>query len=170
MKRLFAVAVAVLILALGVIPAFAANNSERPSPTPSREYNVVVHNTNGGTATYTTTIDEDGKHVLIVAHPKNGYEFDHWVIDGKYIIEDGSLTDEELRLLLKGDIVVTPVFKKIGSSSTSSGSKTSISSNPSPVSPQTGDNALFFAIAAFVILAAAFGAVGVKLAVSKNKK
>ena len=168
MKRLFAVAFAVVILVLSVIPVFAAKESN-PSPSPSKEYTVIVHNTNGGSGTYTTTMDEDGKHVLLVAHPKNGYVFDHWVIDGKYVIDKGSLTDEEIRLLLKSDIVATPVFRKIGSSSTSSGSKTSISSNPSPVSPQTGNNAIFFAIAAFVALAAAFGAVGIKLAVNKKK-
>lgn len=170
MKKISAVAIALLILAFSVVPAFAAKKNDRPSPTPSKDYTVVVHNTNGGNATYTTTIDEDGKHVLIVAHPKNGYKFDHWVIDGKYVIEQGSLTDEELKLLLKGDVIATPVFKKIGSSSTSSGSKTSISSNPSPISPQTGNNALFFAITAFAVLAAAFIAVGVKLAVGKSKK
>lgn len=167
MKRVFAICFAVLIVVLAAVPAFAAKSDKNPSPTKPTEYNVVVHNNNGGTATYTTEVDEDGKHVTLVAHPKNGYKFKGWKINGKYILELGKLTDKEITILLQGDVEATPIYEKIGTSSTSSGSKVSI--NSGTTSPKTGDNSgLYFIIifaAAFAVIA---GAVGVKLAISKK--
>lgn len=164
MKRIFAVAVAALILVFSVVPAFAAKGN--PSPTKPKEYNVVIHNQNGGTATYTTEVDEDGKHVTIVAHPKNGYEFTGWKINGKYVLELGDLTDEEITILLGSDVEIYPQYRKIGTSSTTSGS---ISINSDTTSPKTSDNSqLYFFIAFIVMFVAVMGALGIKLA--KGKK
>lgn len=163
MKKTLSLLVAALILVFSAMPVFAA-----PSPSASKEYNVRVHNPNGGSSTYTTKTDKDGEHVTLTAHPKNGYKFYKWIIRGKYVIEKGSLKSDVLTLLLKSDIEVYPVFKKIGSKSTSTGSGTSISQNTSPTSPQTGDNTIYFVSALLAVVAVAFGAVGVKLAVSKK--
>ncbi|MBQ7505583.1 MAG: hypothetical protein IJT79_09780 [Ruminococcus sp.] len=165
MKRIFALSVAVLILVFASVPAFAAKDN--PSPTKPTDYNVIIHNPNGGTGTYTIEVDEDGQHATLVAHPKNGYEFVGWKINGKYVLESGSLTDEEITILLKSDVHAYPMFRKIGTSSVTSGS---ISINSGTTSPQTSDNsAMYFIIASIVLFVVAAGAVGIKVAVSKKK-
>ncbi len=165
MKRVLAVLVAVLICVFSAVPAFAAKKA-KPSPTPSKEYNLIIHPTKGGTGTYTSKTDDDGKHCYIVAHPKKGYKFIKWVIKGKYDLEEGDLNSEKLTIVLRSDCEATPYFEKEGSKSSSS--STPASSNPSSESPKTGGNILFFIIA----LAAAFmlitAALGVKLARSKK--
>ena len=164
MKKIFALAVAALILVFAAVPAFAADKN--PSPTKSTDYNVIIHNPNGGTATYTIEVDEDGQHATLVAHPKNGYEFVGWRIEGDYTLEDGTLTDEEITVLLHSDIQVYPQYRKIGSSSVTS---TSISVNSDTTSPQTSDNsAMYFIIAFCALFVVIAGAVGIKLAVSKK--
>ncbi len=161
MKKALSIVIALIILAVSAMPVFAA-----PSPTASKEYKVTVHKTNGGSGTYTTKINKDGKHATITAHPKNGYEFVKWKAKGKYDIEDGDLDDEKIRILLNSDVEFTPIFKKIGTKSHTS--SPSISRNTSPVSPKTGDNSIFFLIGGIALIAAAFSAVGIKLAVSKK--
>lgn len=160
MKKTLSVIVALIIVALFAMPAFAA-----PSPTASKEYKIVVHNNNGGTGTYTTKVDKDGKHATITAHPKNGYEFVKWTTKGKYDIDDGDLTSKKLIITLNSDVEFTPIFKKIGGKTSST---PSVSINESPVSPKTGDNSFYFLIAGIGVLFAAFCAVGVKLVVSKK--
>lgn len=163
MKKVFSVLVAVLILAVSAMPVFAA-----PSPTASKEYKIVVHNNKGGSGTYTTKVDKDGKHATITAHPKNGYKFEKWVIKGKYKIVNGDLTSKKLTLILKGDVEATPIFTKKGSKS--SGSTTHISRNTSPVSPKTGDNTLYFAIMISVGALLVLTALGVKISTAKASK
>lgn len=168
MKKTLSVLVAVIILALSAMPVFAADD-DNPSPTASKEYNVIIHKVNGGSGTYTIDKDEDGQHATITAHPKNGYEFVKWIVNkGKYELEDGDLTDEEFTILLKSDVELTPVFKKKGTSSTSSGSTISVSQNQSPTSPKTGDNTMYFVIALSTVAVLGIGALGVKLATGKK--
>ena len=69
MKKLFAVLFAALVVVFSAVPALAAKKGN-PSPTPSIEYNLIIHKTEGGTGTYTYDKDEDGKHCYIVAKPK----------------------------------------------------------------------------------------------------
>lgn len=161
MKKTLSILVAVIVLALSVTPAFAA-----PSPTASKEYNIIVHNNKGGSGTYTTKVDKDGKHATIVAHPKNGYEFVKWIIKGKYKIEKGDLNSKKLRLLLKSNVEATPVFKKIKTGSTTTGSPVSV--NRSSTSPKTGDNTMYFVIGISAAAVLVLSALGVKLAKSKN--
>ena len=176
MKKVMALCFAVLIAVLAAVPVFAAKD-KNPSPTKPKEYTIIVHNNNGGTGTYTTELDEDGRHATLVAHPKNGYRFKGWKINGKYVLEVGKLTDKEITILLQGDVEATPIFEKIGSKSSSSSSPTSsstssgstISINSSTTSPQTSDNnGIFFIIAFAAVFAVIACAVGVKLAVSKK--
>lgn len=156
MKKLFAVFVAALIVVFAAVPAFAA-----PSPTKSSgQYKVTIHNQNGGSGSYTQKVDKDGQHVTLTAHPKNGYTFTKWVIDGDYEIVKGKLTDDEIVVLLKSDIDVYPHFKGKGGS-------VSVSQNTSPESPKTGDSTpLVITLISLSVLA--LGALGVKLAVSKR--
>lgn len=166
MKKIFSVLIAVLILAFSAAPALAYSNS---SPTASKDFKVIIHNTEGGTGTYTRHVDKDGKHVTVKAHPKKGYEFVKWKIKGKYDPEGGKLTDQELRVLMKSDLEFTPVFRKKGGQSTQPhSSQTPVKSNGSPVSPKTGDNSMFFLFTFIGLACAAVTAVGIKLAVSKE--
>lgn len=161
MKRTLSILVAVLLVALSVMPAFAKN----PSPTASKEYKIVVHNNEGGSGTYTTKVDKDGKHATIVAHPKNGYRFVKWIINGKYEITKGDLNSKKLTILLKGNVEATPYFVKNGQKS--AGSK-SVIVNDSPTSPKTGDNSLVYIITLSSLALVAFIALGIKLAASKK--
>lgn len=162
MKKALSLLIAAVIIALSAMPAFALI-----SPTASKEYKIVVHNNEGGTGKYTTKIDKDGKHATITAHPKNGYKFSKWIIKGKYEIDEGDLNSKTLRILLKSNVVATPVFTKIGSKSTTSHG-TTVSINSSPTSPKTGDNTMLYVIGLSSLAALAFVALGVKLAVSKK--
>lgn len=161
MKKTLSILVAVIITALSLMPAFAV-----VSPTASKEYTIVVHNNEGGSGSYTTNTDKDGKHATIVAHPKNGYKFVKWIINGKYVIEKGDLNSKTLRLLLKGNVVATPVFKKIKTGSKTTGSPVAV--NRSSTSPKTGDNTLYFAIGISAAALLIISALSVKLAKSKK--
>lgn len=158
MKKICAIALAVVMMIFTVVPAFAAI-----SPSASIEYDVVIENTEGGKGSYTTEILEDKKTAILTATPKDGYEFAYWVIDGKYTIISGNLKSAVLTVILGSDIVATPHFTKNGTEAT-----VKVSQDPKPVSPQTGDFSFYyigiFALA-FVVM---FGAVGIKLATSKK--
>ena len=164
MKKIFAVLFATLILAFTAVPAFAAKD-KNPSPSATSTYNVIVHPNKGGTGSYTTTTTSDGKYVILTAHNKDGYVFKYWIIDGKYVLIDGSLDSQKLKLKLNGDIEATPYFEPINGTSPSN---TSVSQNTGNKSPQTGTDALFYAIIGFALFVTVVGAVGVKLAVSKK--
>lgn len=77
-----------------------------------REYNITTHNSQGGTATYTTEKTSDGKFAKIVARNKKGFSFSKWSISGKYEIVDGDLESDTIVILLKSDVSVTAYFKK----------------------------------------------------------
>lgn len=156
MKKISAVLLALMIVVFASLPAFAV-----VSPTKSSgKYKVTMHNQNGGSGNYTEKVDKDGQHVTLTAHPKNGYKFTNWIIDGKYTIVKGSLTDDEITVLLGSDIDVYPQFEGEDAAVTPS-------QNTSSKSPQTGDSTpLTITIICLSVLA--LGAVGVKLAVSKK--
>lgn len=162
MKKTLSIMVALIILAVSAMPVFAA-----PSPTASKEYKIIVHNNEGGSGTYTTKIDKDGKHATITAHPKNGYKFSKWVIKGKYEIDEGDLTSKKLKILLKGDVEATPIFTKIGTKSTTPGTP-SVIRNDSPTSPKTGDYNISHLFMVLALAAVPFAAVGIKLAFPKK--
>lgn len=161
MKKTLSILVAFLIVTLSAMPVFAV-----PSPTASKEYHIIVHNNEGGSGSYTTKVDKDGKHATIIAHPKNGYKFVKWIINGKYEIEKGDLNSKKLRLLLKGNVVATPVFKKISTGSKTTGSHVVV--NRSSTSPKTGDNTIYFAVGISAAALIVISALGVKLAKSKK--
>lgn len=164
MKKVFAVLFATIILAFTAVPAFAAKD-KNPSPSATSTYNVIVHPNKGGTGSYTTTTTSDGKYVILTAHNKDGYVFKYWIIDGKYVLIDGSLKSEKLKLKLNGDIEATPYFEPINGTNPP---HSSVSQNTGNKSPQTGTDPLFYGIIALAVLLTVSGAVGVKLATSKK--
>lgn len=167
MKKTISIILAAIIFAFMTVPAVSARDYVI-SPTASKEYKIIVHNTDGGSGSYTTEIDEDGKHATVTAHPKKGYEFVKWKTKGKYDLLDGDLTDEELEILLKSDVEFTPVFRKIGTKSSSSTPSKPVSRNASPISPKTSDSTPFFIIGFIALALAACAAVGIKLATAKK--
>jgi uncharacterized protein YxeA len=163
MKKIFSLVLIAIVLAFSVMPAMAAE-----SPQATEAFNVIVNNNKGGSGSYTTQTSSDGKHVTLTAHNKDGYVFKYWVIDGKYVISDGDLTSPQLELLLKGDIEATPYFEKIGSSSTSTSSAL-VSQNRGSVSPETGNDSIFYIIGILSVFIVVAGALGVKLVLSRSK-
>lgn len=163
MKKLISVAVAMLMIAISVMPAFAAISPQSTT----RKYEVIVVPSDFGDPEYefTTDIDDDGNQkVHIRPNPKPGYVFDHWEIDGDFV-PVGELTDEDLELIIRGDITVVPHYIKIDTSEPATGT---INVDNSGTSPKTGSNS----VAPYVIVIlslAACGTVFVKLATSKKK-
>ena len=152
MKKICAIVLAAVLMIFTVVPAFAAI-----SPMPEVEYDVVIENTEGGKGSYTTELVEDKKHAILVAHPKDGYKFSHWIIDGKYTIVEGSLTDEEILIYLGSDVEATPIFIKDGTQSTGPADQ-----DHGSTSPQTGDSGFNPILIVSGLLVAIFGVVAIK--------
>lgn len=112
MKKLLTVAIAVLVLALSVVPAFAV---ESPTAKPT-SYVITFVDDAGvhGTATYETQIGEDGtQKVTISANVDSGYNFTGWVIEGSYTT-DGTLDGNPLGLTISSDLTVYTHGKETG--------------------------------------------------------
>ncbi len=160
MKKIITVLIAVVMIALSVVPAFAVI-----SPTaPDIEYVVIVIPTEGGDGSYefTTEIDENGEqHVVIKPIPTPGYTFTHWEIEGPYTT-DNKHTDEIMDLIITGDIIVTPYYEKDGVPAT-----TPVDTDTSDKSPQTGSSdAVVYAVMLLSLVACSVAAV--KLAKAKK--
>ena len=159
MKKTIAVLFAVMMMLLSAVPAFAA-----VSPEPSTfKYKVEVIPTEGGDGAYkfTTGIDKNGEqHVFIEPLPYDGYTFDHWEISGKY-------TDANMNIIISGDIVCTPYYRKASSGGTTGPVATATAKkDDSTTSPKTGaSDVVPYAI--LVLSLAACGAAVFKLVKSK---
>ena len=160
MKKIIAVLFAVMMMLLSAVPAFAA-----VSPEPSTfKYKVEVIPTEGGDGDYkfTTGIDEKGEqHVFIEPLPYDGYTFDHWEIsDSKY-------TDPNMNIIISGDLVCTPYYRKASSGGTTGPVATATAKkDDSTTSPKTGaSDVVPYAI--LVLSLAACGAAVFKLVKSK---
>ena len=114
MKKTIAVLFAVMMMLLSAVPAFAA-----ASPEPSTfRYKVEIIPTEGGDGDYkfTTGIDKNGEqHVFIEPLPYDGYTFDHWEISGGPFRTDSKYTDPNMNIIISGDIVCTPYYRKASS-------------------------------------------------------
>lgn len=169
MRKAIAVLFAVIMVAFASVPAFAAEvNSPvaTTAPDSSLEYEVDIIPTEGGDGSYefVTEIDENGNQVVRISpRPNPGYTFDHWEIDGPYTTEN-KLTDAEMRLIITGDITVTPFFEKSGTVATGT-----VSTDTSTTSPQTGANdAIPYAVGALSLLACG-AAVAMLVRTNKSK-
>lgn len=178
MKKIFAIVVAMMLVAITAIPAFAA-----VSPTAPVQYSVTITNPDKGGTAYAskTTVDADGvQHSFFKYSAPAGQIFVKWTVSGDpanyEIVSDP--TTGELELIIKGEgVVVTPVFEKKPSSSQDTTSATSsngsngsnnssVSKDNSTTSPQTGSNTTT-ACVVIVLGLVACGAVATKL-VKKN--
>lgn len=147
MKKVLTIAIAVLLIAVSVMPAFAAN-VDSPDATKANYVVHIIGDDEGGHVVkeYKTDVDEDGKQtVVITGIPDEGYEFTGWVIDGDFVPQ-GDLTDAELELIISSDIDVKPIFKKTSTDNTSDTTDTKVVPTEKKViddgskSPQTGSS------------------------------
>ena len=166
MKKTIAVLFAVMMMLLSAVPAFAA-----ASPEPSTfKYKVEIIPTEGGDGDYkfTTGIDKNGEqHVFIEPLPYDGYTFDFCEISGGLFRIDSMYTVANINIIISGDIVCTPYYRK-ASSGGSSGpvSTASAMKDDSTTSLKTGaSDVVPYAI--LVLSLAACGAAVFKLVKSK---
>ena len=159
MKRTLAIFVAVLVIALSAIPAFAAEvDYKSPVPTIANYQITIIPGPEGGSYDfeYKTPVDDDGNQTVhFHAKPDEGYEFTGWTFEGNYT-PLGNLTDTELDVIVSGDIKATPNFKKIGSSETTEKKDTKI--DDSSKSPKTGTNYVYVGIACVALIGLLFAA------------
>ena len=165
MKKIIAVLFAVMTM-LSAVPAFAA---VRLVPN-TFKYKVEVIPTEGGNGNYkfTTGIDENGEqHVYIEPLPYDGYTFDHWEISGGPFRTDSKYTDANMNIIISGDIVCTPYYRKASSGGTTGPVATATAKkDDSTTSPKTGaSDVVPYAI--LVLSLAACGAAVFKLVKSK---
>ena len=158
MKKTIAVLFAVMMMLLSAVPAFAA-----ASPEPSTfKYKV------DGDYKFTTGIDENGEqHVFIEPLPYDGYTFDHWEISGGPFRTDSKYTDANMNIIISGDIVCTPYYRKASSGGTTGPVATATAKkDDSTTSPKTGASYVV-PYAILVLSLAACGAAVFKLVKSK---
>ena len=166
MKKVIAVMFAVMVMLFSTVPAFAA-----VSPEPSTfKYKVEIIPTEGGDGDYkfTTGIDEKGEqHVFIEPIPYDGYTFDHWEITGGPFRTDSKYTDANMNIIISGDIVCTPYYRKASNGGTTGpvATATAKKDNSTP-SPKTGASDAIPYVVLVLSLAACSAAV-VKLVKSK---
>lgn len=167
MKRILAILVAVLIIAVSAIPVFAAD-VKSPKATVANYQITIIPGSGGGTYdfTYKTPVDDDGNQTVhFTAKPDDGYKFTGWTFDGNYT-PLGNLTDTELDLIITGDIKATPNFEKISSGdstdkSTDKGTSASAKDtkiDDSTKSPKTGVNYVYVGIASVALIGLLFAA------------
>ena len=138
MKKTIAVLFAVMMMLFSTVPAFAA-----VSPQPSTfKYKVVIIPTEGGDGDYkfTTGIDEKGEqHVFIEPLPYDGYTFDLCEISGCPFRTDSKYTDANKNIIISGDLVCTPYYRKASSGGTTGPVATATAKkDDSTTSPKTG--------------------------------
>ena len=166
MKKVIAVMFAAIVMLFSVVPAFAA-----VSPEPSTfKYKVEIIPTEGGDGDYkfTTGIDKNGEqHVFIEPIPYDGYTFDHWEITGGPFRTDSKYTDANMNIIISGDIVCTPYYRKASSGGTTGPVATATAKKDnSTTSPKTGASDVVPYVVLVLSLAACSAAV-VKLVKSK---
>lgn len=173
MKKIVVCLMALMLVIVTAVPAFAAGDVK--SPNGNYKYKVDINDGVGGSADYefVTEINDAGEQVVhLTSTPKDGYKFDHWVIEGSFVVDGASYTSKEffttpLDLTITGDITVTPYFVKIdGTEPTQAGTTVVVQKDTGSSSPKTGSNdaPLYFII---LFAAAACGVATFKFVKSK---
>lgn len=156
MKKVISIAVAVLLIALSVMPAFAESVTS-PKATTANYVIYIDEDAEGGKVVYDfeTSVGEDGKQTVVIhGVPNEGYEFSSWTIDGDYV-PSGSLSDADLELVIAGDIKVHPVFVKAGEPATKAPDQPK-QTDDSSKSPKTGtDTAVPYVVVTLAVAALA---------------
>lgn len=165
MRKAFAIAIAVLLIAVSALPAFAEVVTS-PHATTADYIITIPEDIEGGSvvAEIKSDVDEDGNQVVVIRGvPDDGYDFAGWVIEGEFV-PHGDLTDAELELLISSDIKVVPSFVKKGqpASPTTPGEKQIDNGSKSP---QTGSSDTV----AYVVLFTSVAALLVTVAVVKRR-
>lgn len=166
-KRIAAVLVALVLVAVSCITVFAAD-VDVPSPTGTRIIKVTVIKTEGcegGSYKFETDFFQGpngGTIVDLTAEPEDGYTLTDWEIEGEYDLHKGTLKDPELAIEAYTDIVATPIFSKNTEEPTAAATEApTVKTNDGKTSPQTGNNT--YAVIAFLaVLAASAGIIVVK--------
>lgn len=164
MKKALSVVVAVLLIALSVMPAFAESVTSPKATTAN--YIITIDDAEGGTVVYSykTEVDENGRQTVeISAVPAEGYEFSKWIIDGVYLSSD-ELTKADLELIISTDVKLHPVFQKTGQSATGvPGEKKQDDSSKSPKTGEAGT------AVPYVVLSLAVIALGAVIVTAKRR-
>ncbi len=148
MKKVLSVLIAVMLCFGCCIPAFAAN-----SPTPDKYYTADAFcNVVGvGTATAVPGVVKAGEIIVFTAVAGEGYVFDHWELDGKFEIVDGTIYDPVIKVELvpdannkthgdlkdTADVVGEAHFKPLDEEATT-GEQETAKPDDGPTAPQTG--------------------------------
>jgi hypothetical protein len=165
MKRVLTIMVAVLLIAVSVMPAFAESVD---SPTPTKaNYQITIVQAEGGTASYSfvTPVGEVGKQTVhFSAKVDDGYTFAGWTFEGNYSLL-GNASDTELDVVVGSDLKVVPAYTKNGgdtkktddTSKTTDNSKKDTTVDTSSKSPKTGSSEfVYVAIASVALLGLVF--------------
>ncbi|MBE6782884.1 MAG: hypothetical protein E7536_02590 [Ruminococcaceae bacterium] len=175
MKKVLSVLLAVLICFACSVSAFAEN-----SPTPDKYYTVLadVAVVGSGTATAVPTTVKAGEIIVFTAVAAEGYVFDHWRLDGKFEIVDGTIYDPVIKVELVpdadnkthgdlgdlADVMGEAHFKPIGGEVTT-GEQQTAKPDDGPTAPQTG---LFDSQATIVIALVIVGLMAVAFIYKKR--
>lgn len=136
MKKLIAIAAVLLIIAVSIVPAFAANVDSPTATSANYQITIVPGPGGGGSYEFTSDVDDNGNQTVhVIAKPNEGYTFTGWTIEGDYTT-NGKLTDKELDLTIHGDIKLIPNYSKNGEN-TSTDTKVDTGTK----SPKTGYSA-----------------------------
>lgn len=136
MKKFVSVVLALVLVSVLSVSAFAANSVVAP----------VEKDYDGGSIIYQPSADKDNEFTF-VADPKDGYNFIGWEIEGDYEIVSGSLEESPITIIFKDGTTaedVSPLFEKI------SDEKPDPTKKPKPSddeSPKTGKSVAMLALA-----------------------
>ena len=150
MKKTFAILIAVLLIAVSVMPAFAVDS---PKPTTANYQITIIPGDGGGDFNfdYKTPVDDDGNQTVhFSADPDDGYEFAGWTFEGDYTLL-GDPSNPEIDVIARGDIKAYPKFVKIGSKDKGT-DKTPEKVDTSSKSPKTGSADYVYAGIALIAL------------------
>ena len=87
---------------------------DEPANQEQSDYNVVILDADGGTASYTKRyVSLDCVEVTLTASPNSGKKFTRWTITGDYEVVSGNLDEEVLTIRVTSDISVTPTFNNL---------------------------------------------------------
>ena len=174
-----------VLLALTLTFCFALTSFAAVSPTPDKYYTVdaSVAVVGSGTAVATPTVGTAGTIVVLTATAEKGYVFDHWELDGKFEIIQGTVKDPVIKVVivpesdnkthgaLEGDADILGVahFKPVSSEVTTGEQQTAKPDN-GPVAPQTGImDTQAIAVIAFAVIGLMSVAVVYKKRTEKTK-
>lgn len=137
MKKVFALMLALVIVASLAVSVSAATSYS--SPVPVSYYNISTSVVGTGSANgdpIKVEANTDGTSTLTASEVSGGGAFVKWELTGEYDIVEGSLTSKVLVIRPKSDVKGVAYFKEAG--------KDTGKKDDSSTSPKTGDMTLLF--------------------------